>query len=97
MNSEIEHVVMNGHNYAIWAPDMETLLNSKGMWKYTKVVIPYSIDDQDKLVINGKKDDDDPRVGFKKSRSSTPQRSSFLHFKKDDVIGFIMTCILRDI
>jgi hypothetical protein len=40
MASKIDPIVLNGSNYAVWAPDMETLLKSKGLWKYTKVAIP---------------------------------------------------------
>ena len=35
---------------------METLLKIDGLWKYTKVIIPYLTDDQKKFVINEKKD-----------------------------------------
>ena len=34
---------------------METSLNSKGLWQYTKVSIPYQSDAQEKFVIDGKK------------------------------------------
>jgi hypothetical protein len=57
MASKIDPVVLNGSNYAIWAPDMETLLKSKGLWKYTKTVIPDPMDDQMKFVVDGKKDE----------------------------------------
>jgi hypothetical protein len=45
MASKIDPIVLNGSNYAVWAPDMETLLKSKGLWQYTKVVIPDPTDD----------------------------------------------------
>jgi hypothetical protein len=44
MASKIDAIALNGSNYTIWAPYMETLLKCKGLWKYTKVVIPYPID-----------------------------------------------------
>jgi hypothetical protein len=40
-----------------WAPDMETLLKSKGLWKYMKIVILDTTYDQAKIVFDGKKDD----------------------------------------
>jgi hypothetical protein len=49
--------VLNGSNYVVWAPDMETLLKSKGLWKYMKTVIPDPTDDQEKFVVDGKKDE----------------------------------------
>jgi hypothetical protein len=36
---------------------METLLKIKGLWKYTKVVIPDPTYDQTKFMFDGKKDD----------------------------------------
>jgi hypothetical protein len=39
MDSKIDPIIMNGSNYAVWAPDMENMFKSKGPWKYTKVVI----------------------------------------------------------
>ena len=56
MTSNIEPIVVNGHNYAIWVPYMETLLESKGLWKYTKVVIPDPTNVDAKFIINRKKD-----------------------------------------
>jgi len=56
MASKIDHVIMNGSSYEVWEPDMETILKSKGLWPYTKTVIPYPTNDQETLVINGKKD-----------------------------------------
>jgi hypothetical protein len=57
MASKIYLVFLNGLNYAIWAPDMETLLKRKGLWQYTKTAIPYLKDDQTKFVVDGKKDE----------------------------------------
>jgi hypothetical protein len=57
MALKIDHVVLNGSNYAVWAPDMETLLKRKGLWQYMKVVIPDPTDDQVKFVVDGKKDE----------------------------------------
>jgi len=48
---------MNGSNYVIWAPDMETLLKTKGLWKYMNTAIPDSIDDCMKFVVDRKKDE----------------------------------------
>jgi hypothetical protein len=36
---------------------METLLKRKGLWKHTKTMIPYPIDDQAKFIVDGKKDE----------------------------------------
>ena len=36
---------------------METLLKTKGLWKYTKFVILYSVNGHDKCFINGNKDE----------------------------------------
>jgi hypothetical protein len=36
---------------------METLLKSKGLWQYTKILILNPIDDQVKFVVHGKKDE----------------------------------------
>jgi hypothetical protein len=55
MASKIDPIFMNGSNYAVWAPDMESLLKSKGLWQYMKDVIPYPIDNQEKFTIDGKK------------------------------------------
>lgn len=55
MDSKIEPAILNGHNYAFWAQNMETLLKSKGLWQYMKATIPDLKDDQVKFVIHGKK------------------------------------------
>jgi hypothetical protein len=55
MDLNIDPVILNGSNYAIWAPDMETLLKSKEPWQYIKTVIPDPTDDQENLVVYGKK------------------------------------------
>jgi hypothetical protein len=57
MASKIDLVVLNGSNYTIWAPDMETLLKSKGLWQYMKIVIQDPIDDHEKSVVDNKKDE----------------------------------------
>ena len=57
MISKIESIILNGHNYAVWDPYMETLPKIKGVQKYTKYVIPYHVDDQDKFIIDRKKDE----------------------------------------
>jgi hypothetical protein len=55
MDSKNDHVILNGLNYIVWVPDMETLLKIKGLWKYIKVVIPNLKDDQIKFDIDRKK------------------------------------------
>jgi len=55
MASKIESFILNGHEYFIWAPDMETLLKSKGLWKYTNNVILVLVDAHTKFIIVGKK------------------------------------------
>ena len=57
MTCKIEPIVLNGHNYAIWAPDMETLLKIKGVWKYTKATIPDLLNDWAKFLIDEKKNE----------------------------------------
>jgi len=57
MSSKLEPVILNGHNYGVWAQDMETLLKSKGLWQFTKTAVPDPKDDQQKFVIDGKKDE----------------------------------------
>ena len=39
MDSNIELTILDGLNYDIREIDMEILLKSKGLWKYTKVLI----------------------------------------------------------
>jgi len=48
---------MNGHNYGMWAQDMESLLKSKVLWSFTKTMIPNLKDDKHKFVIDGRKDE----------------------------------------
>jgi hypothetical protein len=36
---------------------METLLKSKGIWKYKNTMIPYLTDDHMKFIVDGKKDE----------------------------------------
>jgi len=57
MESNIDHVVLNKLNYAVWALDKETLVKSKGLWIYMKISIPDPTDDQERLIVNGKKDE----------------------------------------
>jgi hypothetical protein len=57
MDLKIYPVVLKISNYAVWAPNMETLLKSKGFWKYTKVVIPDLTDEHANLFLGGKKDE----------------------------------------
>jgi len=48
---------LNGSNYTVWAPDMETPLKSKGLWKYMHISILDPTDDEEKFVVDGKKDE----------------------------------------
>jgi hypothetical protein len=57
MDSKISHVVLNGSNYVVWAPNMKALLKRKGLWKYMKVIILDPIDNQTKFIVDGKKDE----------------------------------------
>ena len=57
MDSKIVDVILNGHNYAIWALDTKALLKTKGPGQYTKVSILDTNDGQDNFVIDGKKDE----------------------------------------
>ena len=36
---------------------METLLKSKGLWQYTNTMIPDPTNDQEKFIVDGKKDE----------------------------------------
>jgi hypothetical protein len=58
MDSKIDLFVLKRSNYAVWEPDMENLLKSKGLWNYMKIVIPYPIGNQVKFIDHGKKDED---------------------------------------
>lgn len=78
MASNIDPIVLNGLNYSIWAPNMETLLKRKGLWQYMKAVIPYPKDDQLKFVVDGKKDD---VVGFITTYTS---KEIFFHTSRID-------------
>jgi hypothetical protein len=49
MASNIDLVILNGSNYAVWEPDMETLLKRKGLWQYMNIVIPDPTYDQAKV------------------------------------------------
>ena len=55
MASKIDLVILDGLNYVIWEPNMETLLKIKGLWKYMKIAILDPMDDQVKFITNGKK------------------------------------------
>jgi hypothetical protein len=57
MASKIDPVILNESNYAIWVPDMETLLKSKIPWKYTITMIPYPTHNQENYIVDGKKDE----------------------------------------
>ena len=54
--SKQEPVILNSHNYGMWAQDMETLLKSKALSQITKTTIPDPKHDQQKFVLDGKKD-----------------------------------------
>jgi hypothetical protein len=57
MDSNINPLVMNRSNYAVWEPHMETLLKSKGLFQYMKTVILDPTDDQEIFYVDGKKDE----------------------------------------
>jgi hypothetical protein len=57
MASNIDTIVLNGSNYAVWEVDMETLLKSKRLWQYMKTVIPDPMEEQAIFVVDGKKDE----------------------------------------
>jgi len=57
MSSNIEPIVLDGHNYVVSAPHMKILLKRKVLWQYTTIVIPYLTDTVVKFVIGGKKDE----------------------------------------
>jgi hypothetical protein len=57
MFSKVEPVILNGHNYGIWAQDMGTLLKSKVLSRFIETTILDLKDDQQKCIIDGKKDD----------------------------------------
>ena len=50
----IDPMVLNRSNYAIWAPDMETLLKSVGPWlcKYMKIK-----EEKEKCELHGRQSD----------------------------------------
>jgi hypothetical protein len=56
MALNIHHAIMNGSNYIAWEPYMETLMNIKGLWKYTKIMILDPTNDQENSIVDGKKD-----------------------------------------
>jgi hypothetical protein len=57
MASKIDLVVLNGSNYAVLTPNMETLLKRKGLWKYMNIVNLDPIGDRVKFFVDGKKDE----------------------------------------
>ena len=57
MASKIDTIILDGINYTILAPDMETLMKIKWIWKYTKTTISDLSNEQLKFIINGKKDE----------------------------------------
>jgi hypothetical protein len=46
MCSKVEYVILNGHNYGIWAQYMDTRLKNKVLWQFTKTMIRNLKDDQ---------------------------------------------------
>ena len=61
MDSKIELKTLDALNYVIWETDIETLLKSKGLQLYLKVVIPNLSDASTKVFVDRKKDE---YVGF---------------------------------
>ena len=57
MDSKIELVVLNGHNYDIWVIDMETLLKRKALCNFTDIFIAHLMDFDAKFDIDVKKDE----------------------------------------
>jgi hypothetical protein len=57
MSSKQGLVVLNGHNYGVWAQDKETLLKSITLWHFTWIVVLDMKDDQHKFIIDEKKDE----------------------------------------
>ena len=57
MALKIDHIILNGPNYIVWAQDMETLLKSKGLLQYMKTVILYPSDAKVKFIVDGKKNE----------------------------------------
>jgi hypothetical protein len=57
MDLKIDPVVLNGSNYAVWEPYMETLLKRKGLCQYVKVGILDPTDDHAKFIVDGKNDE----------------------------------------
>jgi protein associated with RNAse G/E len=54
---KIDLVVWNKSNSAVWKPNMETLLKSKGMCYYMKIVSPDPLEDEAKFIVDGKMDE----------------------------------------
>ena len=52
MNFNIEPVLLNVHNYAMFKPYIANFLKKKRLWQYMKVTILDPKDDQSKFVIN---------------------------------------------
>lgn len=58
MESKIESVILDGLNYVVFVTNMETLLKSNLLWYYKEVFILYLSGDQEKIIIDKKKDED---------------------------------------
>jgi len=58
MISRLEIVVINGHNYVIWAQYMKTLSKRKVLWQFTKTRVANSKDDHHKFFIDKMKNED---------------------------------------
>ena len=56
MISKIKPIVLDGHNFAIKYTYMETLLKSKGLWKFVKTTIAGRMDVDAMFSIDIKKD-----------------------------------------
>jgi hypothetical protein len=57
ISSKQEHMVLNGHNYGMWAQGMETLLKSKKLWYFTKPMVQDPKEELHKFIISGKNDE----------------------------------------
>jgi hypothetical protein len=52
MDLKIDLIVLNGSNYVVWEPNMETLLKRKGMWKCMKIEIRDPTNDQENFDVD---------------------------------------------
>ena len=57
MESKIETRVLDELRYSILETSMETFMKSKGLWQYTKFVIPNLSNASSKFVVDGNKDE----------------------------------------